>query len=265
MMRGWIHAASASMALLVLVLGCSRKQAEPGTGSPARNDAGPAVAAGLFVPFPAAGVPNADSTLVPRRGIGVIGFDSGPLLAGRAADTIDVLQDSAQNAPVQARMVLDSAGVYRYEARDGLIGQPAALDYGYEQVGFAVAERKDGWVRVLLGQAPDGSPVGGWVRERAGVLAVTMWEDLLPRQPLFFASPDSIRFYAAREGVEKPFPVKDSYILWPLEASGDWMRVRAVTPSNYCSEALAPREDTLWIRWRNPDGEPRVWFYTRGC
>ena len=164
-------------------------------------------------------------------------------------------------------MVLDSAGVYRYGALAGLIAHPGALDYGYEQVGLPVLQaRGDGWSRVYLGETADGTELSGWVRIRPGVLALTLWEDLLPHQPLFFAVPDdSIHFYALREGAEKSFSRADSYIMWPLETAGDWMRVRAITPSNYCFDSPAAREDTLWIRWRDPSGEPRVWFYTRGC
>ena len=96
---------------------------------------------------------------------------------------------------------------------------------------------------------------------------MTLWEDVLPGLPLFFAlPPDSFRFHAAPDGPEESFPVEyDEYILWPLEVQGDWMRVRAVTPSDYCAEPTSPRQDTLWIRWRGEPNGPRVWFYTRGC
>ena len=84
---------------------------------------------------------------------------------------------------------------------------------------------------------------------------------------------DSARFHEAPEGPAAPFPLPPpgsggppgDYILWPLERAGDWMRVRAVTPSDYCADPPAPREDTLWIRWRGASGRPRVWFFTRGC
>jgi hypothetical protein len=116
--------------------------------------------------------------------------------------------------------------------------------------------------------------VTGWVTTVPGRTARTLWEELLPNLPLFFVvPPDSVRFHSAPNGAAAAFPVPPptpdgqigDYILWPVEQQGDWMRVRAVTPSDYCADPPAPREDTLWIRWREPSGNPRVWFFTRGC
>jgi hypothetical protein len=83
-----------------------------------------------------------------------------------------------------------------------------------------------------------------------------------------------MRFFEAPDGPAASFALNpDDYILWPLELRGDWLRVRAATPSDYCAAppppgvpaAPASRQDTLWIRWRAETGRPRVWFYTRGC
>src|SRR5699024_8199657 len=125
-----------------------------------------------------------------------------------------------------------------FEARDGLLKTPGALEFGYQEIGLPILEHgADGWERVLLGGAADGSAVTGWARARQGVVGVTLWQDLIPGQPLFFAlPPDSIHFFAAADGAEKGFTVRpDDYILWPLAVQGDWMRVRAVSPSDYCA------------------------------
>jgi hypothetical protein len=202
-----------------------------------------------------------------ERGIGVIGFEPGPLLAGRAVDTLDVRAEPTSGAAVIARLVLDTAGVYRYEVRAGLLEEQGTLEFGYEVVGLVLLERgPDGWVRVYLGQAPGGAVVSGWTRARPGALGLVLWDELLPRQALFFAlPPDSISFHASPEGPDAPFPIEDGYIMWPLEVRGDWMRVRAVAPSDYCSGPPSPRQDTLWILFRGQNGRPRVWFYTVGC
>ena len=208
-----------------------------------------------------------DPSSMRERGIGVIGFEPGPLLAGRAADTLEVRTDPESGAEVIARLVLDTAGVYRYEAREGLLQEQGTLEFGYEILGLVLLERiPDGWVRVYLGKAPGGAVASGWARARPGALGLTLWEELLPRQALFFAlPPDSIRFHASPEGPAEPFPTDDGYIMWPLEVSGDWMRVRAVAPSDYCFDPPSPRQDTLWVRFRGENGRPRVWFYTVGC
>ena len=208
-----------------------------------------------------------DPSSMRERGIGVIGFEPGPLLAGRAADTIYVRTDSTPEAVVIARLVLDSARVYRYEALEGLLEEQGTLEFGYGVVGLVLLERSpDGWVRVYLGKAPGGAVVSGWTRARPGALGLTLWDELLPGQALFFAlPPDSIRFHASPEGPDAVFPIEDGYIMWPLEVRGDWMLVRAVSPSDYCFDPPSPRQDTLWIRFRGQDGRPRVWFYTVGC
>jgi hypothetical protein len=207
-----------------------------------------------------------------ERGVGVVSLDPGPGLAGRVADTLVARVRPDSTSAVLARLVLDTTGVFTFEARDGLLKTPGALDFGYEEIGLAILEHgADGWERVLLGAGADGGVVSGWARARRGVVGVTAWQDFIPGQALFFAlPPDSIHFYDAADGAETSFGVRpDDYILWPLGVRGDWMRVRAVTPSDYCATpgpgAAAVRQDTLWIRWRNAEGRPRVWFFTRGC
>ena len=208
-----------------------------------------------------------DPSRMRERGIGVIGFEPGPLLAGRAADTLDVRANPTSGAAVIARLVLDTAGVYRYEVREGLLEEQGTLEFGYEIMGLVLLERSpDGWFQVYLGNAPGGAVVSGWTRARPGALGLTLWDELLPRQALFFAlPPDSIRFHASPEGPDAPFPIEDGYIMWPLEVRDDWMRVRAVAPSDYCFDPPSPLQDTLWIRYRGQNGRPRVWFYTVGC
>ena len=207
-----------------------------------------------------------DPSRMRERGVGVISFEPGPLLAGRGADTMEVKANPEPEAEVIARLVLDTVGVYRYEVQEGLIEEQGTLEFGYEVVGLVLLEeRSDGWVRVYLGEGVAGA-VTGWTRPRSGALGLTLWDDLLLRQALFFSlPPDSIRFHVSPEGPDAPFPIERGYIMWPLETRGDWMRVRAVAPSDYCSDPPSPQQDTLWVRFRGQDGRPRVWFYTVGC
>jgi hypothetical protein len=170
-----------------------------------------------------------------------------------------------------ARLHLDDSGIYRFEAARGALARPGALEFGYEEVGLPLLERRaDGWLRVMLGEDDAGSVVSGWIAGKEGV-GITLWEERFADTPLFFALPSdsTLRFHASPDGPVESFPLPagepGDYVLWPLETRGDWMRVRAVTPSDYCFEPRAPRVDTLWIRWREAGGEPRVWYFTRGC
>ncbi len=257
------------LSALTLACGTGDRAGSAPDGDPAPE---PSVGSGPFVAFPAAGVASSNPDTVPdpgivrERGIGVLGFDPGPQLAGRIADSIEVWADSTPAAAVIARMVLDTTGVFRFEAREGLLERPGALDYGYQEVGLVVLERRGEWLRVFLGNGADGAGVSGWSRARERVSALTLWEDLLPGLPLFFAvPPDSMGFHAVADGPEVQFPIGDGYIMRSLTVDGDWMRVRVVSPSDYCATPAALREDTLWIRWRGASGNPRVWFHTRGC
>jgi hypothetical protein len=263
-------------AVVLLALACGGEETETGADEGAADSVPDTV---TMVAFEAAGVP--DYTPMRERGIGVVHFDPGPRLASRAADTIRVMEAFPPNAVI-ARLIADSLGVYRFEAAADLLDAPGALEFGYEEIGLPALESAgiERWLVHLGTRAAE--PVTGWVAIRPG-LARTLWEDLLPTLPLFFVVPsDSIAFHASREGPVVPFPIPPpssgdpgdpgDYILWPLERSGDWMRVRAVTPSDYCAEPPSPREDTLWIRWAAPASypstggwRPRVWYFTRGC
>jgi hypothetical protein len=239
----------------------SAEAREPGASAAAGGPQTP----GVFTTFPGAGVPSAWPER--ERGLGVVHLIPG---AGPVEDTLNAHERPDSTAPVLARLMLDTVHVYRFEARAGLLAAPGALEYGYEDVGFPILERgADGWERVYLGADSVGRAVSGWARARPPFSDVTLWQNLLADTPVFFVVPqDSIRFHAAPEGVEEPFVVEgDDYILWPLEWRGDWLRVRAAAPSDYCAslDAPAPRQDTLWIRWRTETGRPRVWFFTRGC
>ena len=211
-----------------------------------------------FVRFEGAGVPKWSP--MRERGIGVARLELGP------PDTLIARASASPDADVLARLVLDTTGVFVFEAREGLLASPGALAFGYEEVGLPILERGDGWERVYLGVDSAGAPVSGWASGTGGA-AITLWDQLLPEMPLFFAlPPDSLGFHSAPEGPAQSFELDvDDYILWPLETRGDWMRVRAVSPSDYCAAPSAPRQDTVWIRWRTETGNPRVWFYTRGC
>jgi hypothetical protein len=252
--------------LLVVALACGRPESRRSAGATSAGAASPAAPdTTRFERFEAGGVPAYSPTR--QRGLGVVHFDPGPRLAGRAADTLVAREEPDAAAAPLARLIVDTTGVFAFDGRAGSLARPGALEFGYEEIGFPILEHgTDGWERVYLGDDSAGAALSGWARAQPGLAAVTLWEELLPGQPLFFVvAQDSMRFHGAPEGPEEPFPVRpEEYILWPLETRGDWMRVRAVTPSDYCAEPAAPRQDTLWIRWRDARG-PRVWFYTRGC
>jgi hypothetical protein len=264
-------------AFLLLALGCGGAADDARQGGAEAEGADPDALpdTATFVAFEAAGVPS--WTPMRERGIGIVHFDPGPGLSGRAADTLRVRAERDASSPVIARLIADSMALYRFEAAPELLDAPGALEFGYEEVGLPVLDASDERESVVYLGTRAGEPVTGWATTVPGYTARTLWEELLPSLPLFFVvPPDSVRFHEAPDGplgaftLPPPPPGQDpaypgDYVFWPLEQRGDWIRVRAVTPSDYCADPPAPLEDTLWIRWREPSGNPRVWFFTRGC
>ena len=170
MLAGWLRAVLSSgfaLSCAVAVAGCGGAEG-PGSSAGSREPGEPAAAGGpqtpiAFTTFPGAGVPSAWPER--ERGLGVVHLVPG---ARPAEDTLEAHERPDSTAPVLARLVLDTLHVYRFEARDGLLATPGALEYGYEDVGFPILERgPDGWERVHVGTDSAGASVaGGRVRGR---------------------------------------------------------------------------------------------------
>ena len=205
-----------------------------------------------------------------ERGVGVVHIDAAVLMEGGGSDTLFVRAAPRADAPLLARLRVEAA-TYRLDAAPPA-AEGAALAFGYEEIGLPALEvRGDGWVRVLVAVAADGATVEGWARPDEGSTRLLAWPDLLPGQPLWFLGEPA--FHDAPGGAERAIPLAPGsggtppadYILWPLEVRGPWLRVEVVTPSDYCFDPAAPRRDTAWVRYLDPDGRPRTWFFTRGC
>jgi hypothetical protein len=143
------------------------------------------------------------------------------------------------------------------------------LEFGYEIPGLPAdsAPGADGWISVLPGFAADGSPARAWTRPADHAAEFVAWNVHLPEHELFFREGVRPEFFAAPEGgrVEFPLPAGGDYVLHPLEARAGWLKVRAVTPSDFCADPEAPATAELWIRYLDRSGRPLVWYHTRGC
>lgn len=155
---------------------------------------------------------------------------------------------------------------------DGLV------ETGYETPSFIVLEvREDGWLR--LRRAPGEGRIGtAWthqcfLEESPIRLRVEPWNERLTSEdisPLYFRARvrHSLRSAPTVDSERLLWIPADShdYHLEPLETQGDWMRVRLVTPSDYCAEAdERTKRIEGWVRWRSDDVGPWLWYYTRGC
>jgi hypothetical protein len=197
--------------------------------------------------------------------------------------------------------VVSYAAMDRYEAEDVIRATPSAasdtvavlkrdslcfragacvrsyermIEFDYEIPGWAILgfTGDSSWARVSLAPLDTAGPTG-WVALGDSVQAL-LWSRTLPTNPLFFLRPSDIAFYDApteaartmRALVRRAGSEELDYIMMPLEARGDWLRVVLQTPSTYCAfPEPEVKPDTLWIRYLRADGRPRVFYYTRGC
>jgi hypothetical protein len=213
---------------------------------------------------------GADS--VADRGIGVL-FPAGPALADSSHPT-DSLFFRAVPAP-SARLVgaflrepLATAGwMYAILGPRGTV--PNLLEYGYEEAGVPIDSVAGQWVRVIFGFDSAGMAQHGWAQVQPGRDSLLLWAEHLPAQPLFFFDREAAAIYALPGQGERPFPIQTGpdrdYIMYGDERQGPWLKVRIVSPSDYCNDPSQPATWTGWIRYLRDDGRPRVWYYTRGC
>ncbi|MBZ0267806.1 hypothetical protein K8I85_06590, partial [bacterium] len=222
------------------------------------------------------------------------GFDDVParFVPGQlnALSGMDVLRDVSAHAPreddpdgTQLIGLLDLKGLAHggvapvREARD-LAAEPIAVirsyddvesrEFAYEQPGAVVLARVDGWSRVRL---PDGA--AGWIApEDAGTwfpyaeLPVRrlnyltghwsgyVWPDAGAGLPV--RSPR--RHAPGRE--EYPAEVHESMLVGGMI----WFRVDVLN-GNPCDGGDVRPELSGWVPGYGADGEPTVWFWSRGC
>jgi len=162
------------------------------------------------------------------------------------------------------------------EAGPRRISSRPMVEIGYEVPGWVVVEVRDGWVRIRLAEPGEGSGDGTVWTSRCHLAAseprleFAPWEEVVG-SPLFFRGKRS-RDLRAGPGEEFDrllrVPGDDrEAMVERLEVRGDWMRVRVTRPSTYCVVPPPPgvRVDEGWIRWRDDETGPRIWWFTRGC
>lgn len=156
-------------------------------------------------------------------------------------------------------------------------GTAGLVETEYESPSAIVYEiRATGWIRFRYLAEDNGT---AWTHQCFFDLAedpvsVTTWEERLTSDlisPLFFRRevPHALRAQP-RAGSDRIawIPANPAqYHLEPLEIRGDWMRVRVVAPSDYCSDPVdpTPTRSEGWVRWRDDEIGPWLWYYTRGC
>jgi hypothetical protein len=203
----------------------------------------------------------------PGKGIVAFAWPNPP----SAPDSVRLYRRPMREAPAGFFSFLpDSAGGWTYAVSWAESLSTNLLEFGYELAGlpFDSATGDDTWLRVIPGFDRSGAPRYAWVEPAADSLEVIRWGLHLSRQSLVVRDGVTPAFVDAPGGRPVDFPLPEErveYILHAIEARGDWLKVRAVTPSDYCDEPRSPRVAELWIRFLDPAGRPLVWYATRGC
>lgn len=189
-------------------------------------------------------------------------------------DTIVVRAAPGADADIIARWIhrygVDWTWEYRLEtSQQGLLRND--VEWSYEESGLPIdSVTADGaWVRVLHAVDAQGDQQRGWART-AQESRIEWWTDVLAEHTLFFRNQDSLAVHESPDG-RRLWPdiaganTGPDYALTPLQRSNQWMRVILTTPSDFCVDPPVVRKDTVWIRYLDERGRPRVWYYPRGC
>lgn len=152
------------------------------------------------------------------------------------------------------------------------------IETGYENASFVVIAQKDHWLLVRLLDEPDLQPLwinACYLQQQHEHAQYNTWEQWLfdgwRRNILFYRSPVRHALRSAPSSTADllmwiPAQYSD-YHLSLKEMNGDWALVEMTMPSNYC---LLPGEIEVekfegWIKWRDEEKGPWLWYYTRGC
>jgi hypothetical protein len=137
-------------------------------------------------------------------------------------------------------------------------------EYDYEMPGAIVVEHRDGWFKVKLHERSawlKASPVDHFMpiadlyEEFVGVTAINQsFTGRLSSTPSATMGPIMPRVVPAQ-------PVR------VLEIRGEWVRVEVLSNSACTAANDGPPEvvATGWLPLHNRDGDPTVWFSSRGC
>jgi len=162
-----------------------------------------------------------------------------------------------------------SVGVH--DAATGEVVRLPTMEFGYEQPGAIVLERREGWFRIRHGEG------SAWVRpsERAEFhsLAVLLidalaymtdaWDGPLAPEP----GRGALAAELDRVGSDPTHWGRMSVEVDEVRSVGEelWVAVRVFSHS-VCEGREEPRQVASgWLPAHAPSGELTVWFYSRGC
>ena len=214
------------------------------------------------------------------KGIGVVFFS----INGTQTDSTTIYKQpketSNELATYRIIVAADKMG-YQYSVTNPkykvIAGQ---VEYGYEISGIPIdsVDETKSWVQVTVAYPEVNIISKGWIKVKKSNMDYLEWKNVLPKEAVLFFDPfpKSIEFFDSVEGKPVHFKLEHyndyntgqrhyNYVLHPLETKGSWMKVKVVTPSDFCDQPKDPRNKILWIKYLDKDGVPLVFYPTRGC
>lgn len=142
---------------------------------------------------------------------------------------------------------------------------------------IVLARDRAGWIRFRYDKPEPQNDGTAWTHENhlalgGTALQLRLWQtELLKPQyaPLFFRNPKAshaLREAPALNGRLITW-IGRSHDLEPLEARGDWMKVRVTQPSVRCrpDRSVKTRTHEGWTRVRHPESGLWIWYHTEPC
>ncbi|MEN8376059.1 MAG: hypothetical protein ABFS34_11475 [Gemmatimonadota bacterium] len=170
---------------------------------------------------------------------------------------------------------------FGYDAlhRQGSGAGQVETDYEHQTI-VVLDTAPGGWYRIRHTEPRRDQPGTAWVQSchlRTGPVGMSLrgWEDVFGPglvENIYFRSEvrHSLRAAASADAERVAWIPgdRDATDITVLELAGDWMRVSVQNPSTWCLGEDAPEGVEVaegWIKWRDDEKGPWIWWYTRGC
>ncbi|MEM7549396.1 MAG: hypothetical protein AAF363_06975 [Bacteroidota bacterium] len=206
------------------------------------------------------------------KGIGVI-YLKKSLIEDQALSNSMKIYNTEKFKNVDAEMHFNPEDRFDKKIVSKKLKEDAVFEFGYESFGLPILESYDEYVMVLYGYDLNGKELVGYIPTDTINYGYRIWNKFfLEGTPIFLNRDLPLQFFDKKKGKELSIEVKTindgtgrkNYIMYPLSIEGEWMKVKLVTPSDYCEETESNSLE-VWIKYLDTDCKLRVWYYVRGC
>jgi hypothetical protein len=204
------------------------------------------------------------------KGIGVAYLKKSLTEEPSLSDTM-IIYSSKSFSNVTARFVFDSSNRFDSKVLSESIEGQVFFEFDYESFGLPVSKVGADFIEVIYGIDSNAKRLKGFIHRGSDSYGYREWDSFFLGYPIFFNQELSLRFFDDYCGKEKYIPVnkldsgQEDYIMYPLEIKKGWMKVRLVTPSDYCDTPEAPSTQEVWIKYMDGNGNLMIWYSVRGC